>query len=119
MLADEIRILAARAAGQNVTVVSEQWEGMPHCFALMLLGSEMSKRCFGDWASFCCMVVEKGAEGVRTRGVWFEAKRGEEREVDVRGLAGLGDEEVEERMERARRAREEGVEGEAKILPKL
>ena len=81
----------------------------------------MSKRCFGDWASFCCSVVRGGGEtmGLRTRGLWFEAKGGVEMEVDVRGLAVVGDEEVGERMEGARRAREEGVEGEAKILPRL
>lgn len=117
MLADEIQILAARAAKQNVTVVAEQWEGMPHCFALMLLGSGVSKRCFGDWADFCCAVV-RGKE-VRTKGLWFEAKGGGEKEVDVGALAGLGDEEVGARMEMAKRAREEGVEGEAKILPRL
>ena len=117
MLSDEIQIVAARAARQGVPVVSEQWEAMPHCFAMMLLGSSMSKRCYGDWAYFC-KVVTKGVEP-STRGLWFEAKTQREREVDVKALARIGEEEVRERMERDRQARDLGVEGEAKVLPKL
>ena len=117
MLSDEIQIVAARAAKQGVPVVSEQWEAMPHCFAMMLLGSPMSKRCYGDWAYFC-KVVTKGVEP-STRGLWFEAKTQREREVDVKGLARISEKEVRERMERARKARDLGVEGEAKVLPKL
>ena len=117
MLSDESQIVAARAAQQGVPVVSEQWEAMPHCFALMLLGSPMSKRCFGDWTYFC-NVVTKGVEP-STRGLWFEAKTQKETEVDVAALAPISDEEVRERMEKARKARDLGVEGEAKVLPKL
>ena len=117
MLSDESQIVAARAAQQGVPVVSEQWEAMPHCFALMLLGSPMSKRCFGDWTYFCT-VVTKGVEP-STRGLWFEAKTQKGTEVDVAALAPISDEEVRERMEKARKARDLGVEGEAKVLPKL
>ena len=117
MLSDEIQILAARAAQQGVPVASEQWEAMPHCFAMMLLGSPMSKRCYGDWTCFC-REVTKGVEP-GTRGLWFEAKTQREREVDVTALAPIEDEVVRELMERARKARDLGVEGEAKILPKL
>ena len=117
MLSDESKIIAARAAKQGVAVVSEQWEAMPHCFAMMLLGSPMSKRCFKDWSSFCT-VVTKGVEP-STRGLWFEAKTQKETEVDVAALAPVGDEEVRELMEKARKARDLGIEGEAKVLPKL
>ena len=117
MLADDNRIVAARAAQQGVPVVSEQWEAMPHCFALMLVGSPMSKRCFVDMANFG-KVVTKGVEP-STRGLWFEAKTQKETEVDVAALAPISDDEVRERMESARKARDLGIEGEAKILPKL
>ena len=117
MLSDESKIVASRATKQGVAVVSEQWEAMPHCFALMLLGSPMSKRCFGDWTDFC-KVVTKGVEP-STRGLWFEAKTQKETEVDVAALAPISDEEVRERMEKARKARDLGIEGEAKVLPKL
>lgn len=117
MLADENKIIAARAAKQGVRVVSEQWEAMPHCFAMLLLGSPMSKRCFKNWTDFCSRVV-KGEE-VKTRGLWFQAKTGRETEVEVEGLAVMDDEEVKERMERCREARHVGVEKEGKMMPKL
>ena len=117
MLADECKILAANAAKQGVSVTSEQWEAMPHCFAMIFIGSPMAKRCFADYASFCKVVI-KGVEP-ETRGLWFAARTQKETEVEVEGLAIIGDEEVSERMSRARKARDLGIEGEAKILPKL
>ena len=117
MLADEVQIIAARAAQQGVSVLSEQWEAMPHCFALILLGSPMSKRCFKDWSNFYTQVI-KGEEPM-TKGIWFEAKTEEEKVVDVHGLTVFTEIEVKERMDRAREARHIGIEGEAKMLPKL
>lgn len=117
MLADEVQIVASKAARQGVTVVSEQWEAMPHCFAMILLGSSMSRRAYLNWAAFCQDAV-KGAK-IRTRGLWIEAKTGEEKEVEVKNLCRVSDEEVRERMEAAKAARYSGSEGEGKLLPKL
>ena len=115
MLADEILNVAAKAAKQDVTVNFEQWEAMPHCFALIFLGSPMSKRCLKDWTDFYTQVVS--GERVSTKGLWFHAKTQKEEEIDVTGLAVLEDDEVTERMRLAREARHLGKEGEAKILP--
>ncbi|KAL6718985.1 hypothetical protein ACLMJK_003220 [Lecanora helva] len=117
MMADEVQIVAAKAAKQGVPVLFEQWEAMPHCFALILLGTPMSKRCFKDWTNFCRRVVK--GEDVQTKGLWFQARSQKEREVDVRGLAKIEDSEVKSRMDDARERRHIGLEGEAKILPKL
>ena len=117
MLADEIQIVAAKAARQSVPVRFEQWEAMPHCFALILLESPMSRRCFRDWTSFYIQAVN--GEPVRTQGLWFQAKTQQKRELVVEELAVLGEEEVRERMGQAREARHLGKEGEAKIMPKL
>lgn len=117
MLADEIKSVAATAAKQDVFVVSEQWEAMPHCFAMMLLGTPMSKRCFNDWSDFYTKVV-KGEE-VKTKGLWFQARTEKETEINVKVLAVISDDEVKGRMNSAREARHLGLEGEAKILPKL
>ena len=117
MLADEVQIVASKAAKQGVTVVSEQWEAMPHCFALILLGSPMSKRACKDWAAFCQDAVK--GEPIKTRGLWIEAITGEEKEVDVKNLCKISDEEVKDRMEAAKAARDSGDEGEGKMLPKL
>ena len=121
MLTDEGRCVAKKAAQQGVKVVWEQWEAMPHCFSLVLLGSPMSKRSFKDWSEFCTKAVkgrDKEAE-VETQGLWFEARTGREVEMDVKSLDAVGDEEVTRRMRDARGARFTGREGEAKLLPKL
>ena len=117
MLADEVQVLASKAARQGVTVVSEQWEAMPHCFAMILVGSSMSKKAFHDWAAFCRDAVA----GIRihTRGLWIEAKTGKEKDVNVEKLCKVSDEEVRDRMEAAKAARDSGSEGEGKMLPKL
>lgn len=117
MLADEVQVVASKAAKQGVTVVSEQWEAMPHCFALILLGSSMSKRAYQNWATFCQDAVK--GEKMRTRALWIEAKTGEEKEVEVESLCTISDGEVRERTEAAKAARYSGSEGEGKLLPKL
>lgn len=117
MLADEVQVVASKAAKQGVTVVSEQWEAMPHCFALILLGSSMSKKAYQNWGAFCQDAVK--GESSRTRGLWIEAKTGKEKEVDIENICRLSDGEVKERMEAAKAARHLGGEGEGKLLPKL
>ena len=117
MLADEVQAVASKAAKQGVTVVSEQWEAMPHCFAMILLGSSMSKKAFQNWAAFCLDVVK--GETIRTKGLWIEANTGKEEEVDVQTLCKFSDGEVRDRMEAAKAARHSGSEGEGKLLPKL
>lgn len=117
MLADEVQVVASKAAKQYVTVVSEQWEAMPHCFALILLGSSMSKKAYQKWAAFCRDAVK--GETIGTRGLWIEAKTGKEKEFEVKDSCKISDGEVRERMEAAKVARYSGSEGEGKILPKL
>ena len=115
MLADEIGIVAAKAARQDVRVVFEQWEAMPHCFALMLLGSPMSKRSFNDWRNFCAEVVE--GKPINSKRVWFDARSQKMKELDISDLEIMGEAEVKERMDKAKEARHLGDEGEAKAMP--
>ena len=117
MLADDVQVVASKAAKQGVTVVSEQWEAMPHCFALVLLGSSMSKKAYQSWARFCQEAIK--GEGIKTKGLWIEAKTETEKEVQVEDLCKISDREVRERMEAAKVARDLGSEGEGKMLPKL
>ena len=117
MLANEVQVVASRAAKQGVTVVSEQWQAMPHCFALVLVGSSMSKKAFENWAAFCLDAVM--GEAIESKGLWIEAKTGKEKEVDVENLYNISDGEVRNRMEAAKAARHLGFEGEGKLLPKL
>ena len=117
MMADEVQIVASKAAKQGVTVISEQWEAMPHCFALIFLWTPMSKKALHDWAAFCVDAVK--GERISTKGLWFEAITGKEIETDVNSLTQISDEEVRKRMEAAKAARDLGIEGEGKMLPKL
>ena len=123
MIADESKAVAGLAAKQGVTVVWEQFEAMPHCFSMIFEQLEAGKRCFKDCADFCAVVADHtagdGAAKLETKGTWFAAKTCKETNVDVGSLAVCSQEEVAERMRSATEARMKGLEGEAKILPKL
>ncbi len=119
MLRDEGAVVAQRAARVGVPVLWEQWEAMPHCFGLVLVGGREARECFETWAGFCRSVVEKGPESVQTKGVATEARTCKRSEVDVKALVSITDEEVTERMTKAKEARLKGEEAEGKTLPKL
>lgn len=116
-LVDEGKVVASKAAKQGVPVVWEQWEAMPHCFAMLFEELEAGKRVFKDWAAFCDAVGGGKGEKIETRGTWFAAKTGKETELGVQALGHWGEEEVKKEMAMAREARSEGKEGEAKLLP--
>ncbi len=117
---DESKVVAATMAKQGVPVQWDMWEAMPHCFALMLdrVGVSAANKCFEQWAGFCVRAVADGEEVV-TRGTWYEAKTNKKIEMRVEDLAPLRDDEVEEKMRAAKEARMTGLEGEAKMMPRL
>ena len=118
LLADEGAVTARRAARQGVPVRWLQFEAMPHTPGLILVGSEMSKKSYAEWAGFIARVV-KGEE-LRTGGTWVAAKTLREAAVDVKGLvAELDDEEVERRMREAVRKRDEGQVKDEKLMARL
>ncbi|KAF2723076.1 hypothetical protein K431DRAFT_283241 [Polychaeton citri CBS 116435] len=89
MLSDEDSVLAARAAGQGVQVVWEQYEAMPHCFSMLLPGLETSDRALISWGEFCRACVED-PESVKTSGVFVYAKDDDEVPVEVEKVDKLG-----------------------------
>lgn len=117
MLSDEDKILAARAAGQGVQVVYEEYEAMPHCFSMLLPALQTSDRAMSSWASFCKRAVEAPGE-VKGAGVWVEAKTGREERVEVDKIAPVEWEEVTRLAQDARSRRVKGYEKEGKGLPK-
>ena len=117
MLLDEGKILAQRLAQHGGDVVWEEYEAMPHCFAMLLEHLEGSRICFEGWAAWMKDVVE--GKKVETKGTFIEAKTYKRVEVDVQGLGLFDAEEVEEKMREAKRKREKGEETESKLLPKL
>lgn len=121
MLADENKILARRLVKQGVKLVWEQFEGMPHCFAMILeaLGDRGAAICLESWAENIKVMVER-PEKYKTKGTWFTAKNYESVDVDLEGLMGeMSDEEVLGRMEAVRERRIGGNNPGAKEVPRL
>jgi len=97
LLTDEDKYVAMRAAQQDVPIVFEEYEAMPHCFAMVLETLEGSKRCFKGWSSFINAVV-KDPQSVVTMGIKIEAKTLKETELDVKALSPFTDVVVLPRM---------------------
>lgn len=122
MLVDEGKAIAKTAATQGVSVVWEEWEAMPHCFAQLLGWLPVSKRCFAQMGEFCERAVEARNEigkRIESKGTWYAVKSGKQREVDVKNLEVCGHEEMMRRMKIARDERA-GMDGsEVYVPPKL
>lgn len=121
MLADENKILARRLVKQGAKLVWEQFEGMPHCFAMILeaLGDRGAAICLESWAENIKLMVERPEE-FRTKGTWFTAKKYESVDVDIEGLMSeMSDEEVLGKMRAVRERRTGGNNPEAKEVPRL
>jgi len=117
MLTDEIKVLASRAAQQGAKVAFEQYQAMPHCFAMLLPSLATSEKCVKSWAGFARGAVE-GRE-VETKGVWVEARTGKEEGRSVEGLCeGLPMEEVCRLVREVKGKRMAGYEGEGKGMVK-
>lgn len=91
LLADEDKLLAAKLAADGVRVVFEEYEAMPHCFALVFTKIPGSRRCFAGWTDFIKEVTaaELGGGGGRgeSRFVTVRARTLEEVPIDLARLA--------------------------------
>ncbi|UNI18138.1 hypothetical protein JDV02_004427 [Purpureocillium takamizusanense] len=73
LLGFEDRFFAKRLVGDGVRVVFEDYEAMPHCFALILTKTPNARRCFDAWSAFIRRAVddpagiESSATGIRAR----------------------------------------------------
>ncbi len=97
LLADEDKYLAMKAASQGVTVVFEEYEAMPHCFAMILETLPAASTFFNGWSQFIKRAVEE-PEMLKTTGKKVMAKTYEDKEVDVKSLSTYTEEEVVSRM---------------------
>jgi acetyl esterase/lipase len=98
LLSDEGIYVAMKAARQGVKVIFEDFEAMPHCFAMVMEGLENSKKCFDLWSAFIRAAVEN-PESIKTRGLRYSSKTLAATEVDVLTMSPFTDEEVIKRME--------------------
>jgi acetyl esterase/lipase len=107
LLTDDGKVVAQRAASQGVRIVWDQFEAMPHCFAMILQSSNGARLCFEKWGEFCRRAVEAAnngdGEGVKTEGWFISAKTLGKQPVDVKQLTELSDEEVVKLSEAGKR----------------
>ncbi|KAH8598973.1 alpha/beta hydrolase fold-domain-containing protein [Bisporella sp. PMI_857] len=96
LLTDEDKFVAQVAATQGVPVVFEQYEAMPHCFAMVLGTLPGSKLFFQRWSSFITHVVE--GEDIKTNGRLIKSKTLQEASLEVERLLPSTHDEVRARM---------------------
>ncbi|KAL8357573.1 hypothetical protein RB598_002399 [Gaeumannomyces tritici] len=120
LLADEDKAMAGRLAGAGVRVVLEEYEAMPHCFALVFRGRlAASDRCFDAWAGFVREVVAGPGAG-RGRPSTFTTIRArtlDEVPLAPEELRPRSEEEVREELERRYRHLMQGGVGVGAALP--
>ena len=117
MLTDEDCVVTVRATSQGVKVQFEQYEAMPHCFAMLIPSLATADRCMRSWGDFCQRCVEEPAS-VQTKGTFVHAKTGKEDDVDVSKVTSLTLEEAKALMREAKIKRLSGYENEGKAMPK-
>jgi acetyl esterase/lipase len=121
MLADENKVFVRRLSQQGVPVVWEQFEGMPHCFAMVLepLGDHGAVMCLQSWAENIKQMVVSAAM-IKAKGTWITAKKHKREDVNLGSLIKeMSDEDVLKRMRAAMERRVKGVDPEAKAVPRL
>ncbi|KUJ20561.1 uncharacterized protein LY89DRAFT_578790 [Mollisia scopiformis] len=97
LLTDEDQYVAMKAASQNVPVVYEQYETMPHCFAMVVSDLPAAKKFFNNWAAFITQAVEHPEE-IKTKGTIIAPKTLNERGVEVASLSTFKEDEILARM---------------------
>lgn len=97
LLADEGKYVAGKMRDQGVTVVYEEYEAMPHCFALLFSHLAESRRCFESWTGFVKQAVEDPA-GIKSRATTVKAVTLEEVDMGPGGLMPYTEEEMKERL---------------------
>lgn len=97
LLADEDKFMAKRLQSQGAKVVLEEYEGMPHCFAILLPDTSAGRRCVDGWAGFLKEAVE-GPDTLESRAFTVKAKTLKEVEMPFSGLSELTDEEIRSRV---------------------
>lgn len=117
MLTDEDKTVAARAATQGVKVVFEQYEAMPHCFAMLLPTLPSSDQCLRSWGEFCRKCVEDAAS-LQTKGRFTAAKTLKEDDLEVRTVATVTVEEAQKLMSDVAKRRRRVFETGDKSTPK-
>lgn len=94
MIGHEDRCLAHRLNRDGVPVVFEEYEAMPHCFAMLLSWTAVSRRCIDGWASFIRRAVEEPVSLVGAAAVEIKASSLEEVPMSIEDLRDPNDDEI-------------------------
>lgn len=93
LLADEDKYIAQKLESQGVKVVFEEYEGMPHCFAIVLGHTAGAQRFDGRFAGFLKKAVE-APDAIESSATMIKAKTLEEVKLPFRSLCDKSEEEV-------------------------
>ncbi|KAF4463005.1 AB hydrolase superfamily [Fusarium albosuccineum] len=97
ILAYEDKFLARKLEADGVRVVFEEYEAMPHCFALLLRDIPTTKRCYQGWAAFIRAAVEDPG-AVDSRAVIVRARTLDEVPLRFDELSDASEREIQERV---------------------
>ncbi|KAL1889455.1 hypothetical protein Cpir12675_005790 [Ceratocystis pirilliformis] len=92
ILSGSIKHFVQKIHKQGVKVIFEEYEGMPHCFA-MRLPSPGAKRCYDGWTAFIQAAVEEPAS-LKSRAMEIKAKTVKESPLDFKALSPYNDDDV-------------------------
>lgn len=93
ILAYEDKYLAKRLVEDGVTVVFEEYEAMPHCFALILSKIPGAVRCLQGWAQFILDAVDQPAS-IPSRAILIKSISLEESELKFEELSAVTEDEM-------------------------
>lgn len=92
-LADEDRYLASKLNQDGVTTVFEEYEAMPHVFAVLFPRLEEARRCLTGWSRFIVAATED-PERIQTSYTTIKAKTIDEINISVDGLTKFSEKDV-------------------------
>ncbi|PHH82941.1 hypothetical protein CDD82_4264 [Ophiocordyceps australis] len=106
LLQYEDRFMAKKLAADGVPVVFEEYEAMPHVFAMVLPQNPAARLCFDRWAAFIRAVAED-APSPQSSATLFKAKTLREEPLRFDNLSDISPAEVCDRVRRSARERPE------------
>lgn len=99
LLSDEDRYVATAISKAGAVVVYEEYETMPHCFAMVIETLPASRKFFDAWTSFMDAAVHR-RETLSTNGKKIKPKTLMETAVVVEDLSKEDEEGIERQMKR-------------------
>lgn len=112
-LADEGLHLARKIRRAGSATIVEQFEGMPHCFALIMPSTPLVQRCYEGWANFCRTVSYGNVTKSSSRMTWVNKSAKDSARMSLEEVCNMSDEDA---VKRVKDGRDWRVEGEAVLV---